>query len=133
MQRGDWNREYAEQDEPGAVRPDELLVREVDGLEPGHALDLGCGTGANAIWLAERGWRVTGVDWADAAIIIARASARAKGVDVAFVVADITEWSPPSQLDLVASTFALPRAGDQRDQALAKAVAAVAPGGTLLV
>lgn len=133
MQREDWNRGYEDAGEFQPAGPDDLLVGELDGLGPGLALDLGCGNGANSVWLAQDGWQVTGVDWAEAAIRQARAAAGDTASETTFFVADITEWSPPHQFDLMAYTYALPTAGDQRDQALATANAAVAPSGTLVV
>ena len=60
---------------------------------PGHALDLGCGTGTNAITLAQRGWQVTGIDFSMTAIWIARRKARRAGVHVNFCVGDVTDLS----------------------------------------
>ena len=103
------------------------------GLALGRALDLGCGIGINALWLAKRGWEVTGVDWAGSAIEKARATAAKKGLDVTFEVGDVTTWEPSHQYDLVVSTFALPSAGEPRKRAVTTAAASLAPGGTLLL
>jgi SAM-dependent methyltransferase len=102
-------------------------------LETGFALDLGCGAGQNSVWLAKRGWAVTGIDIAPSAIALAEQAARNAAVSVGFQVADLTEWSPPRTFDLVLSTYALPPKGPGRSQALAMAAASVAPGGTILV
>lgn len=75
---------------------------------------------------------MVGVDWAENAIELARQSAKARGLDAAFVVGDITEWEPPDEFDLVISTYALP-GGEMSCKALATAVTALAPGGTLIV
>ena len=77
---------------PWVGGPRQELVRLVtDGtLTPGSALDLGCGVGDNAIFLAQHGFTVTGVDFADAAIERARAKAHDDGVDVSFIVDDVT-------------------------------------------
>jgi 2-polyprenyl-3-methyl-5-hydroxy-6-metoxy-1,4-benzoquinol methylase len=88
--------------------------------------------GLNALKLAERGWSVVGVDWAQDAIELATNSARQKGLDATFHVGDITTWEPCSQFDLVISTYALP-GGEDSKRTLDTARRALAPGGTLLV
>ena len=70
----------------------------------GTAIDLGCGEGADAMWLASHGWRVTGVDFARAAIDRASAEARIRGLDVTWEVADLTQWEATRPADL-ASRF----------------------------
>jgi trans-aconitate methyltransferase len=102
-------------------------------LAPGKALDLGCGEGANSIWLATQGWTVRSVDMSASAISEASAAASGAGVTVLFDVADISEWRPASRYDLVICTFALPARGMGRSRMLEMAAAAVAPGGSLLV
>jgi SAM-dependent methyltransferase len=96
------------------------------------ALDLGCGSGKNALKLAELGWVVVGVDWADRALGLADVVARRAGLDATFIVADTTKWKPERPFDLVISTYALPGGEDSR-RVLATAVDAVAPGGTLII
>jgi cyclopropane fatty-acyl-phospholipid synthase-like methyltransferase len=75
------------------VTPPELVmtVAGPKGLSPGRALDLGCGTGTNVIFLAQHGWTVVGVDFVDTAIWAARHKADSAGVDVAFFVGDVTQ------------------------------------------
>jgi SAM-dependent methyltransferase len=131
MDRGFWRHAYEEEPD-GVMVGDHILDGELEGLQPGRALDLGCGSGANVLKLARRGWSVVGVDWAENAIELARQSARARGVDAAFLVGDITEWEPPGEFDLVISTYALPGKEMSR-RALATAVTALAPGGILIV
>jgi SAM-dependent methyltransferase len=126
-----WNDAY-EQDPDDVVVEDHVLDAELESLQLGSALDLGCGSGPNALKLAERGWSVVGVDWAQKAIELARRSAKNRGLDATFLVADITDWEPLTTFDLVISTFALP-GGDWSRKALATAVNALAPGGTLIV
>lgn len=109
------------------------LVEVAGELTPGKALDLGCGIGQNSLWLAGRGWTVTGVDDSPGAIADARSTARTAGLRTVFEVADITAWRPASRFDLVISTFALPERGRGRGRMLDMAAAAVAPGGCLLV
>ena len=102
-------------------------------LSPGRALDLACGEGRNAVWLAERGWTVTGVDFSDVGLDKGRRMAAERGVDVDWVCADATTWRPPADgYDLVA-VFYLQLPADQRRRAIAVAGRALAPGGTLLV
>ncbi len=118
-------------------RPNPQLVAEAAGLPPGRALDAGCGEGGDALWLAGRGWQVTAADFSTVAL--ARAAAQAGRLDpgvagrVEWVHADLTRWTPPAaQYDLVsAQYFHLPAA--DRDPALVRLSAAVAPGGSLLV
>ena len=133
MKREDWNSVYTARDQARTAEPESVLVTEVEGLQDGHALDLGCGIGINAIWLAKKGWQVTGVDWAEAAIQKAWIIAAKEGVDASFIAADITEWRPVQQYDLVVSTYALPPAGRQRKTAIATAIASLAPGGILFL
>ena len=67
MQREDWDKRYAAVENLWAAKPNRFLVAEVADLEPGRALDLACGEGQNAIWLATLGWEVTGVDYSEVA------------------------------------------------------------------
>ncbi len=120
-----WEEIYA--DGPGETPVDVLLPEVVAGLQPGTALDVGCGEGQNSRWLAERGWSVLGIDIALTAITRAREGAPA---GVRFEVADARFWQPEGVFDLVISTYAL---GSRRDAVLAMAVDAVAPGGTAYV
>jgi 2-polyprenyl-3-methyl-5-hydroxy-6-metoxy-1,4-benzoquinol methylase len=131
IDRDFWNDAY-KQDPDQVMIGDRLLDQELEGLPVGTALDLGCGSGANALKLAGRGWSVVGVDWAEHAIELARRSAREKGLDAAFTVGDVTTWEPPAQYDLVISTYALPGAEDSK-RALQTALKSLAAGGTLLV
>lgn len=124
----------------GAVwsgNPNPQLVREVADLAPGTALDIGCGEGADAIWLAARGWRVTAVDFS--ATAIARAAARAAELGppvdglVSWLRADLAAWHPgEAAYDLVSAQFFHPATG-VRDGVFRRLAAAVAPGGTLLI
>ena len=72
MKREDWDRRYADAENLWAAKPNRFLVAEAEGLEPRRALDLACGEGQNAIWLATLGWDVTGVDFSEVAIAKAR-------------------------------------------------------------
>lgn len=88
----DWDERYSQRHSRGEhiiKEPLPLLVRIVDGLKPGHALDLACGTGRHAIFLAERGWRVTAIDASSVGIELAKETARGRGVEVDWRVADM--------------------------------------------
>lgn len=116
----------------GRVNP--TLVTEVVGLVPGRALDVGCGEGGDALWLARQGWEVTGVDWSQVALDRAAEHAAETGLadHVAWVQADLDSWQPPpGAYDLVSAHFLHPTQA-QRGPLLSRLAAAVAPGGTLL-
>ncbi|MEX1294534.1 MAG: class I SAM-dependent methyltransferase [Candidatus Limnocylindrales bacterium] len=121
--------------EPPRTPADEGLVEIAASMTPGKALDLGCGAGENAVWLAERGWIVNAVDASAGAIEEARGLAAAAGVGrtIVFATVDIARWTPVSRYDLVFCNFALPARGMGRSRALETAAAAVAPGGTILI
>ena len=112
---------------------DQALMETVTGLKPGSALDLGCGRGQNAIWLARNGWRVGGVDWSPTAIEESRSVAVAFKAEAVFEVQDITTWRPMHRYDLVLCTFALPAKGAGRSRMLDMAREAVAPGGMVII
>ena len=131
--RDDWNARYAQKELLWTAAPNRRFAEEVAGLAPGRALDLACGEGRNAVWLAERGWEVTGVDFSDVALAKAAQLATSRGVEVEWVVADVLEYEPePRAYDLVAVLYLqLPR--DELLPAVRGAANAVAPGGTLVV
>lgn len=95
----------------GASRrdPSPSLLAEAADLPPGAALDAGCGWGADAVWLATRGWSVTAVDVSPAAVDQARQHAQAAdpraAARVAFLPADLTTWQPDQRFDLVTSHY----------------------------
>lgn len=133
MQRREWNRKHGEGGLLFGVEPNRFLVAEVGELPPGRALDLACGSGRNAVWLAARGWTVTGVDFSAVALEQARTLAAERGVEVEWVEGDLLEWQPArGAFDLVVVLY-LQVPADERRRILARAAAAVAPGGTLLV
>ena len=133
MDRDAWNERYRGAELVWTAEPNRFVVAEVAALPPGRALDLAAGEGRNAVWLAEQGWEVTALDFSDVAIGKANALAEARAVRIATVVADATVPPPhPAQFDLVLVAY-LQLPEPQREAALRNAVAAVAPGGTLLV
>jgi SAM-dependent methyltransferase len=133
VEREDWNRKYTGQGLLWSAEPSRFLVAETTPLSPGTALDLACGEGRNAIWLAERGWRVTAVDFSAVALEKARSCARERKVDVTWVEADLRAWTPQEGLfDLVCVLYLqLPEA--ERRQVLRGAANAVAAAGTFLL
>ena len=133
MRREDWDRRYAKVENLWSVKPNRFLVAEVEGLPPGRALDLACGEGQNAIWLATLGWDVVGVDYSEVAIAKARARAERDGVTVDFAVGDLLEYEPePGAYDLVLLLY-LHLPPDERRLVLGRGATALAPGGTLLL
>lgn len=131
MDADDWNARYSATELVWSRGPNEFLVAEVGGLAPGTALDVACGEGRNAIWLAERGWTVTAFDFSSVAIDKAKEIATARGFDVDWHILDVDRWEPDSVYDFVAVLYLqLPQ--PQRSAMFAKAAHSVAPGGTLL-
>jgi SAM-dependent methyltransferase len=113
--------------------PNPVLVAEATAMMPGSALDLGCGDGTNAIWLARRGWRVTGIDWSEVALGKAQAATAAAGLHVDWVQADLLSWSPGGPTYDLVTLIYLHLSPDERRSVYATAIEAVAPGGHLLV
>ena len=108
------------------------LRTEVEGLKPGHALDLGSGEGGDAIWLAKQGWTVDGVDISTIALARAAEAGAEAGVTVNWLHRNITEWRPEAQYDLVSAQYMhLPP--DLRRDVFSAAAAAIRPDGSLLV
>ena len=122
-----WDERYRTEDLEHAPNP--LLIETAHRLQPGKALDLACGTGRNALWLAEHGWSVTAVDGAPTAIEILRRRAADRGLNVDARVADLEAGEyriEPSAWDLIAISFYL-----QRDL-FEPAKRGVIPGGVML-
>ena len=131
--REDWNARYAQKELVWTAEPNRLLAAEAAGLEPGRALDVACGEGRNAVWLAERGWQVTAVDFSDVALGKGARLAESRGVEVDWVVADVVEYEPQREaFDLVLVLY-LQLPHDELLRALRHAGDAVGPGGTLFV
>jgi SAM-dependent methyltransferase len=128
----EWDARYSERDELWSGRPNGRLVAEVAGLPPGRALDIGCGEGADAIWLARRGWTVTAIDISDVALSRARAAADRTGVAVEWLCGDALQMAlPAGSFDLLSLQYpALPKAAG--DVALRALLDTVRPGGLLL-
>jgi len=133
MSRETWNARYAERELIWSAEPNEFLVAETQELTPGRALDIGAGEGRNALWLAERGWQVTAVDFSDVAIAKGREGALHRGVEVEWVIADLQTYVPAERnFDLVIE-FYIHIPEPWRPQIWRRAAGAVAEGGTLLI
>lgn len=130
-----WDRHYGTRPQLWSGRPNRWLLTETADLPPGRALEAGCGEGADAIWLAGRGWTVTATDVSGVALDRARAAAEAAGAAdrITFAAADLRTDVPDERAyDLVGAQFLhLPSA--LRRTAYARLADAVAPGGTLLI
>ncbi|MFC3744431.1 class I SAM-dependent methyltransferase [Paractinoplanes deccanensis] len=129
----EWDARYAESDRVWSGNPNVVFVREVADLPPGRALDLGCGEGADSIWLARRGWRVTGTDVSGVALARAASHAAEAGVTVDWQRHDLSTEFPDGEYDLVSAQFLYSWGGFDRAAVLRRAAAAVAPGGVLLI
>ncbi|MGW0436428.1 FAD-dependent oxidoreductase [Micromonospora sp. NPDC003197] len=132
-----WEERYRTRPALWSGRPNPQLVVEAAELTPGRALDVGCGEGADARWLAERGWQVTAVDIATTALDRAAAHAAAVGGQVGdrieWVHADLRDQPPAEDAyDLVSAQF-MQLPGEVRQKMFARLAAAVARGGTLLI
>ncbi|WP_255949243.1 class I SAM-dependent methyltransferase [Streptomyces odontomachi] len=127
-----WNELYGGREQLWSGAPNGVLVTEVTGLPPGRALDVGCGEGGDALWLARRGWQVTAIDISSIALERAAAATGALTDRVTWSHTDLTSAPPPAgPFDLVsAQYFPLPHQPDHT--ALRGLLDAVAPGGTLL-
>lgn len=129
----EWDARYASAEQVWSGRPNTALVAEVAGLAPGRALDVGCGEGADAVWLARQGWDVTAIDVSEVALERAARHARDAGVEVRWTAAAL-EDAPlrAGAFDLVSAQYpALRRTPTNEAEGLL--TAAVALGGVLLV
>ena len=136
MDRQQWDERYASSQFTWSTQPNQFVAAELAGLPPGRALDLAAGEGRNTIWLAEQGWRVTAVDFSRVGLDKGRQLSAARGVEadqVTWIVADLADYQPePGRFDLVLIAYAQVDP-ELRARLLARAAAAVAPGGTMFV
>ena len=133
MSSQEWDRRYSGAEFVWTAQPNRFLVAEVEALAPGRGLDLACGEGRNAVWLAARGWRMTGVDFSAVALEKARRLAEVRGVQAEWVLADLFSYQPePHAYDLVLM-FYLQVPAEQRTSVVRAMATAVAPGGVLLL
>jgi len=128
-----WDERYASADRLWSAGPNRWVEQELAPLPPGDALDLACGEGRNAVWLAERGWRVTAVDFSRVALDRGRAAAAERGLTIDWVEADLLAWRPDAgTADLVLLCYLQLMAADM-SRVLASASDGLRPGGTLLL
>jgi len=139
--RAFWEQLWAKtlRDHPDKVAqrpPSAHLTAAAAGLPPGRALDAGCGHGAETLWLAAHGWRVTAVDFSASALAHARSTAEALGPEIAgrieWVEGDLGTWTPPrEQFDLVVCLFV--HIAGSVQELVRRMASGVAPGGTLFM
>ncbi len=128
----EWDARYAESDRVWSGEPNGALIAEITGMPPGRVLDVGCGEGADAIWLAQQGWTVVALDVSGVAMARGRAHASAAGVEVDFVHSGLLDAGlKPGSFDLVSALYPALRHTDARDTE-GLLLDLVAPLGTLL-
>ena len=130
-----WEQRYAESDRVWSGRVNVRLAEVVSPLEAGHVLDLGCGEGADACWLAERGWTVVAVDISDTALQRAAEAAQERGLGerIEFAQHDLSNSFPDGTFDLISAQFLHSMIPFDRPRLLRRAVGAVRPGGLLVI
>ncbi|MGB3184698.1 MAG: class I SAM-dependent methyltransferase [Ornithinimicrobium sp.] len=131
-EQSEWDERYAESDRIWSGQPNGALIAEVSGMQPGRVLDVGCGEGADAIWLANCGWQVTALDVSILAVGRAKTHADEAGVTVDFLSVGLLDaMLDPGSFDLVSAQYpALRHTSDHDTEGLLLDL--VAPGGTLL-
>lgn len=133
VDRTAWDERYRQADWVWSTTPNQFVEQVLADMPPGRALDLACGEGRNALWLAEKGWRATAVDFSSVAVAKGRAAAERRGLDVTWIAADLLDYEPArGAYDAVLVVY-LHLPPDDIRRVLGKARDAVAPGGTLLV
>jgi SAM-dependent methyltransferase len=132
-----WEEFYGGGQRPWSGRPNRILVEELSSrpLTPGSVLDLGSGSGADAVWFAQLGWTVTGVDISAAALAVAADAAQQAGVGdrISWLRRDLETDFPAGTWDLVVASYLHSPVSFERHRVLRRAADAVATGGTLLI
>lgn len=130
-----WDDLYKKRDQIWSGKPNAQLTRLVAAIKPGTALDLGCGEGGDAVWLAQQGWQVTATDVSPVALRRSKALAAAHGQEdnIEFQQHDFAVSFPAGTYDLVSAQFLQSPIAFQRTEVLQKAAKAVAHGGYLLI
>jgi SAM-dependent methyltransferase len=131
-----WDERYSGAEFEWTTRPNQFVAAELPDLPPGRALDLAAGEGRNSVWLAERGWRVTAVDFSRVGLGKGRKLAAARRLDetrIEWIVADLLDYEPEQDaFDLVLIAY-FQVGAELRATVLGRAAGALVPGGTLLV
>lgn len=132
----DWEERYRSQSQVWSGRPNGALVQMVTALNPGDALDLGCGEGADSIWLAEHGWRVLATDFSVTALARGAREASRRGIPdhaVTWQDVNLVSWRPTGQFNLVIAAYLHSAGVRSRYQLIRKFAEHVKTGGHLLV
>ncbi len=132
-----WDERYGSRSQLWSGNPNPHLITQIAELKAGRALDVGCGEGADAIWLAQRGWQVTAVDVSTVALARGARHAAKAGVDVMGRIVwrheNVLTWGPePESFDLISSQF-MQMPPELRVSLFRRLADGVAPGGTLLI
>ena len=132
MDSASWDERYGAEELVWSEGPNQFVAEVAGGLPPGRAVDLACGEGRNAIWLARQGWSVTGVDFSQVGLDKARRLAERAGVQVQWVHADLGAWEASEPQDLVVLSYLQLPAAAMAD-VVARGARALAAGGRLLL
>jgi 2-polyprenyl-3-methyl-5-hydroxy-6-metoxy-1,4-benzoquinol methylase len=127
----EWDERYAAADRVWSREPNQFVAASLAGLPPGDALDLACGEGRNALWLAALGWRVTAIDFSRVAVERGRRLAQEAGLDVDWRAEDVLTADLPETDLVVLAYLQLPE--DQRRHVVRRAWASLRPGGTFFL
>lgn len=130
-----WEDRYSGSERVWSGSANPSLVAAVSGFVPGRALDLGCGEGGDAVWLARHGWQVRGVDISPTAVARGNLAAADLGLGtrVELVAADLADWHDPGPYGLVTACFLQSPLTLDRHAMLTRAASGLVPGGHLLV
>jgi SAM-dependent methyltransferase len=129
----EWDRRYDTAEYVWHADPNRFLPGLVGDLAPGRALDLACGEGRNAVWLARQGWTVTAVDFSSVGIAKGERLAADHGVTVEWFVGDVTEWTPAAEAFGLVIVFYVQLPATERAAMLGHAARALAPGGRFVM
>jgi SAM-dependent methyltransferase len=133
MDSTEWDQRYQQAEWVWSLAPNRFVAEQLADLSPGRALDLACGEGRNALWLARQGWRVTAVDFSEVALGKGRERAAKDGLELDWLAADLTSYVPePGGFDLVLIAY-LHLSPHDTPNVLRRAAAALAPGGTFFI